>query len=236
MKYEHQFLSAFIAVSILTIFLILLGTASYAVGPSPDIFSTDSVPYGIHYADWLARAWQWSVGIPSNIHPFHNYTPDKCTIHQSGPVWFLPAVPEGKGTVTQSCTVPAGKAIAFDIESGECDFGVREIKTDQALVSCAGKGNLPQYITLQASIDGVPIPNLKQFRVQSNFFNLTIPPNNIYEADPGTYKAISSGYFIILKPLSSGEHIVKYADQINNPLERQYNHAKSVTYNLHISP
>jgi hypothetical protein len=39
-----------------------------------------------------------------------------------------------------------------------------------------------------------------------------------------------------LKPLSSVEHIVKYADQINNPLERQYNHAKSVTYNLHISP
>ena len=100
------------------------------------------------------------------------------------------------------------------------------------MLTCATKGNDPQYTTLQASIDGIKIEDPKQFRVQTTPFNITIPTNNIYDADKGTFKALASGYIYILKPLSPGKHTIVYSDQINNPLEQQYNHVKREIFNL----
>ena len=38
------------------------------------VYSKDSSPYGVPYKDWIARWWQWDVGIPSSQHPRDYYT------------------------------------------------------------------------------------------------------------------------------------------------------------------
>jgi hypothetical protein len=199
-------------------------------------FATNSAPYCTAYRNWLSELWQWSVGIPATVHPFKNYTPEKCALHQAGPVWFLPSVPETNQTVIHICTIPAGKAVAFDIESGECDRGLPDVRTDNDMITCATTGNFPAYVALRVSIDGTPVQNINQYRVQSDIFNLTIPQDNIFDAKPGAYRAVTSGYLIILEPLAAGNHVINYADQVTNPTQTQYNHQKSVIYKLLVMP
>ena len=233
---KYKFVTLLIGtISIILISLLLSNWLAHtAAGMNQNILPVNSKLYNATYADWLEKWWQWYIGIPAKDHPNNNPSaPEKCGMHQEGPVWFLPNIPESKSTITHSCIIPSGKAIAFTIETGECDSGMREIGNNLVkMLTCATKGNDPQYTTLQASIDGIKIEDPKQFRVQTTPFNITIPTNNIYDADKGTFKALASGYIYILKPLSPGKHTIVYSDQINNPLEQQYNHVKREIFNL----
>jgi len=56
------------------------------------------------------------------------------------------------------------------------------------------------------TVDGVAIPNMKMYRVQSPLFNVTIPKDNIMGSPPGTTQAISDRFWILLKPLTVGKH------------------------------
>jgi hypothetical protein len=231
---EVTFIIAIVVLSLACI--ILVETYRFAMGSEPAIFSTDTAPYGTPYKNWLAKMWNWSASIPAPFHPFKGYTPEKCALHQLGPVWFLPPVPETNKKVIQSCTIPAGKAVAFDIESGECDSGLAEVKNDNDMVTCAAAGNLPAFISLQGSVDRVEIPNINQYRVQSDFFNITFPNDNVFDSKPGTFRAVVVGFFFLLHPLSIGPHVINYVDQVSNPTQPQNNHAKSVTWELSVVP
>ena len=91
-------------------------------------------------------------------------------------------------------TMPAGKAILFPILSGECDYGMENMNTDTKVRECAIEGN--EFGVISATIDGVRLQNLEQYRIQSDFFNIILPEDNIYEADPGTFKTIVDGFFV----------------------------------------
>ena len=64
-------------------------------------------------------AWYEARRIPNNEHPFPNYDSKTCSVHQQGPVWYLPDVePTGQVThasVKYSCEIPKGKAIFFPL-------------------------------------------------------------------------------------------------------------------------
>lgn len=104
------------------------------------------------------------------------------------------------------------------------------------MVTCAAAGNLPAFISLRVNIDGAEITNASQYRVQSDFFNITFPKDNAFGSTPGTFRADVVGFFYLLYPLSVGHHIIHYVDQVNNPTQTQSNHAKSVTWDLSIVP
>src|SRR5215204_93897 len=55
-----------------------------------DIFTVDSSPYGSPYSEWVAKWWTWWAGIPIDKHPVKDYSdPERCSVMQNGPVWFL---------------------------------------------------------------------------------------------------------------------------------------------------
>jgi hypothetical protein len=58
----------------------------------------------------------------------------------------------------------------------------------------------------------VSIPSLeKKFRVQSQVFDITLPTDNLFGIDPGTYSpAIDDGFYVMLKPLSVGTHTLHF--------------------------
>jgi hypothetical protein len=89
-------------------------------------------------------------------------------------------------------TMPAGKAILFPILSGECDYSTE--KSDAEVCKCATEGN--EFGVIFTTIDGVRLQNLGQYRIQSDFFNIILPEDSIYEADPDTFKAIVDGFFV----------------------------------------
>jgi hypothetical protein len=198
---------------------------------NPGIYSPNSSPFGIPYEDWLTKWWQWSMSIPVSEHPRDAYSEEKCVINQEGPVWFL--ADQLGGQEVRKCTVPAGKAILVPLLTGECDYGIPEVKNDDDLRRCAMAGN--EYGTVEAIVDGVKLKNLDRYRTQSGFFNISIPEDNIYQAPAGNFRAMSDGYFVFLEPLQPGNHNLRLKTSVLNPIETSYNYNSDSTYDLEVT-
>jgi hypothetical protein len=239
--------------------LLLSPLAAFASTPNlnPNIYSADSSPYGIPYGEWMAKWWQWNLGIPAGEHPSESLresdqlNPSQCAVNQEGPVWFLPDAGGEKGK-TISCNIPADKSIILPLSNGESD------PTDPC-ASDPGRGpDLVSRITdcalynradqefLKLKVDGKDIRNFEElYRSKSGFFNVTIPEDAtlaIEGVKPGTYgPALTEGYFLFLKPLSLGPHSIEYEfeeslkeESVPGPVQDFANLPKlrSASYNL----
>ena len=173
------------------------------------VFPADSKPYDLTYGEWTAKWWQWGYSIPKNINPAYDDTGKNCAQKQNGPIWFL-AGTYGHA-VNRKCDIPAGKAILFPILNSECSFAeFPKLKSLSELRTCA-KTIQDQVSSLKASVDGIPIPSLQEYRIQSPPFNFTLPQNNILglPANVST-QAIADGNWVFLKPLSPGSHKITF--------------------------
>ena len=168
----------------------------------------------------------------SDQHPRDNYTPEKCQANQRGPVWFL--ADQLGGREERTCTIPAGKSIFIPLLVGECENSTPELKTDEDLRRCASAGN--EYGVIEATVDGVKLKNLEQYRTQSGFFNITIVDGNIYDAPAGTFRGFADGFSVFLEPLPPGKHDVDLKVSVLNPIEPSYNYNADWTYHLMTEP
>jgi hypothetical protein len=199
---------------------------------NPGVYAPNSSPFGIPYKDWIAKWWQWTMSIPTSEHPRDAYGEEKCAVNQAGPVWFL--ADQLGGREERTCTIPAGKAVLIPLLTGECDYGIPEVKNDEDLRRCAMAGN--EYGTIDAIVDGVKIKDLEKYRTQSGFFNISIPKDNIYQAPPGNFRATTDGFFVFLEPLPPGQHKADLKVSVLNPIETSYNYNADWTYNLVTEP
>ncbi|MBV9179570.1 MAG: hypothetical protein JO327_12115 [Nitrososphaeraceae archaeon] len=175
---------------------------------NPLVASIGSKLYGLTAGEWTAKWWQWALSIPKSNSPFSDKTGQNCGLNQNGPVWFLAGTTGG--SQERTCTIPAGKAILFPIVNNECSTAEYPAdKTESALRSCA-TGFIDHTTTLQTSVDGINLNNLKQYRIQSPLFNFIFPKDNIYGVAPGPTQAVSDGYWILLQPLSPGKHNIHF--------------------------
>jgi hypothetical protein len=200
------------------------------------LYPVDSAPFGVPYKDWVIRWWEWDIAIPTPEHPNTNYTQEKCGIGQdpNSPVWFL-ALPFGEEQLAErTCSIPKDKAIISGLLSGECDYSDSRLTTDDQVKQCASEGD--DYGTIQVLLDGVDLKyDMKQNRVMSDFFNITLPENNFFSAPVGTFRAVAEGFYLFLKPLTPGEHELKYKVSVLNPTKTEYNYFQEVTYHLNIT-
>jgi hypothetical protein len=199
---------------------------------NPGVYSQNSAPFGTPYKDWIARWWNWDMSIPVSEHPRDAYSEEKCAINQKGPVWFL--ADQLGGREERTCTIPAGKAVLIPLLTGECDYGIPEVKNDENLRRCAMAGD--EHGTIEAVVDGVKIKNLEQYRTQSGFFNITIPQDNIFQAPPGNFRAMADGFFVFLEPMPPGKHDAHLKVSVLNPIEPSYNYNADWTYHLITEP
>jgi hypothetical protein len=206
--------------------------SAHAQGNSSVVYSKESAPFGVPYKDWIARWWQWDVGIPSSQHPRDNYTAEKCTVNQNGSVWFLPDILTGKEN--RPCTIPEGKAIMVPLLTGECDTSDPASQSDADVRQCSTAGD--EYGAISATLDGQKIENLDSYRTATDFFNITIAKDNIFDIPAGTYRGAADGFFVFLKPLSVGDHELHIKTSVTNPTSPSYNYASEAIYDLKISP
>ena len=177
------------------------------------VMPPNSDPYGMSYAEWSAAWWQWALSLPADQSPMFDETGCANGANgQSGPVWFLTGVINVSGTAVRTCTVPPGKAIFFPVLNSECStieappwYGSNEAE----LCGCATTW---QNATagLACEIDGVPVENLDQYRVQSPMFEFTVPDNNILGVPAGSGNSVSDGVFLMVPPMSVGEHTIHF--------------------------
>jgi hypothetical protein len=175
---------------------------------NPAVFTLDSQPYGVSYAEWTAKFWQWLLEQPSDNNPVNDQTGKNCANNQKDPnVWFIPGT--AGGSAERTCTIPAGKAILVSIINVMCSFATDpELKSESELRSCV-KDDQDKVTSIELTLDGMNFQDLKKNRIQSPLFNVTLPNNNIFQGEPGPTKAVSDGFWVFLKPLSPGRHELK---------------------------
>ena len=215
-----------------SVFLISVCLAAPSQGIKVDIFPPNSSPYNTSYAEWSEKWWKWSLAIPEDSNPISDKTGKNCAINQEGPVWFLAGTTGG--SANRECTVPSGKSILIVPLNAECSYAEFPLaKSEKELLDCAREGQNDAH--LEVSIDGYKVQNLSQYRVHSGLFDVVLPERNIYGAPSGPTQAVSDGWWIISKPLTSGQHKVHFSGTVfDNPTTGTQGFSVETTYNLNI--
>jgi hypothetical protein len=195
---------------------ILVGFAS-ASQAGGVVLPPQSHPYGKSYGEWSAEHWKWTYSLPADAHPLTDTA--SVSAGQSGPVWFLGgtwAPTEDlngnlMGIADRAVTVPSGKALFMPIVDVESSTAEGNGTTDAELR--AGANYFADHaIGLSFTVDGQALGNLDDFRAESPLFTFgPLPENNLLGLAEGTTSpAVSDGYFVMLAPLSAGQHVIHF--------------------------
>lgn len=129
-------------------------------------------------------------------------------------------------TYAAKCTMPSGMYFLVPLLVGECDATVPDPKgagdrieekwacgKDADDIFKAWEFVLDNRILFKNSGGEQINMDLKdQILVRnSSIFTLEIPENNRYETPPGSYEAVTDGYWLLLNPLTPGEHELSYS-------------------------
>lgn len=160
--------------------------------------------------------WEWAMASPKQNSPVSDRTGERCADGQQGDVWFL-AGGYGSSKVRRKCTVPAGKTLFFPLINmvyWPTPDGIGTFTCDRAKELAAL--NNDTVTDLFAEIDGQALENLKQYRLASqqcfDVFSRTPATQNAYKAFPSA----TDGYWLQLKPLAPGRHILKFGGRYNH--------------------
>jgi hypothetical protein len=172
------------------------------------VMPTNAKFRGLTYGEWGASWWQAAFQIPveEGDHPLFSGGAFQ------GPkgVVFLAAV-VGEPAVVE-VTIPAGTPLFFPIVNSECStieeppfFGSNETELRQCV-----NDFIDQTSGLFAEIDFLPVDNIEAQRVESPLFEFgPLPENNVFGEPAGTASpSVDAGYYLLLAPLSAGEHVV----------------------------
>lgn len=196
------------------------------------IFPVQANMFGQSYAEWSADWWKWSMEFSVAGHPFVDDPSFNVSTGQSGHVWFL-ATPFG--TVVRNITIPHGTALFVGLLNAEASDleGLGTTAIDQL----ANADFLADHIRhLTASIDGNAVTNITSYRFASAQFSFTAPTPWIFGETGGNGTSVGDGYFIMVKPLSTGTHTIHYTGDFHFAIAEgdpfDYDAALDMTYNI----
>jgi hypothetical protein len=185
--------------------------------------------YGGTYSDWAAEWWRWVYEMePTDDcgEPAGDATGELCDLGQKNSeseVFFLVGTYGGK-VKRSKCEVPRDKALFFPLVTSSADNAGEtedsEQSDDQLRGRIDGEFDVMPQKELFLSIDGLEIGDLGRFSVKRARYEYTLPePPNLYDCFgapgvTGTYEGFTSGYFILLPPLSAGEHELQFGGVI----------------------
>jgi hypothetical protein len=169
------------------------------------------------------RWWQWIASL-NNItdpNPFTELGQSGCDVglQDDGRLLFLVGSTRDENTgdfPVHECKIEKGTSILFPIVNVLCDtlevgtpfFGANE--TTQRI--CANN-LVDRFDNLTVNIDGFEVKNPEQYRVDSpaGGFTFTAVLGNPVSIPPGTGTGVADGFWILLKPLKPGEHIISFS-------------------------
>lgn len=176
---------------------------------------------------WAQKYWQWSVGMPlAQDIPLDPQTQmSKCIVgsDQNGTMLFL--LDPYDNEYTTKCTISSGKPILVPLLISECDRASTDPRIKpgeiEGLWACAKDFNEVfrawdvtldnKTLTRKAGNEEVNVTLINDILVRnSSIFTLDFPEINRFDVPSGPVEAVVDGYYLILKPLPPGEHLLKY--------------------------
>lgn len=233
---KHKFLAYSLRIIIASfgVFLTIPNFSNLTEGYDQKFIVEESPPYGKPLEKWAQEYWQWWATMPPNIDDLVDVDDDPCITHQSesSKVLFL-LNPYGR-IYNSKCEISSQNALLVPLLVGECDTnlstyaGPKEVNNANIsslteLHKCAMSSD-ETFNAWRVTLDGQIIfqntgspedsdlKNRIQVRDSALFFiNITQPEDmNFFEYPPGNYPAVVDGYYLFLKPLSPGTHVLQY--------------------------
>lgn len=167
------------------------------------------------YEELSEQWWQWAASLPSlNGGPFDPASTNCGENQPDRNVYFL-AGQVTSDPVVRTCEIPAGKRLLLPVINVECSslevdtpfFG----GTSAERRACVEDPDFTPS-ALVATLDGQPIvPDLQDFEVISGDFPFTAVDGNPVGIPPGNGLSVSRGVWLLLAPLSPGEHTIVFS-------------------------
>ena len=196
--------------------LALLLTANLAMAardPNQAIVKPEGQYRGDSYAELEAQWWQTMYAIPV-VNGQHPLLTGGAVL--SNDVVFLVPAPgtpsNAPATTTIDVTIPGSTPIFVPLINAECSTIEPDPfhgDTETQMRACAN-GHIDNTSSLSATIDAVPVSDLRAFHTQSPLFDFTLPENNVLEfqgipAPAGsTAQAVDAGVYLLIRSLPKG--------------------------------
>ncbi|MCK6459332.1 MAG: hypothetical protein L6Q95_05500 [Planctomycetes bacterium] len=185
---------------------VLVTAASARKNKNPGVLPPQSSPHGKTYGEWGAAWWEWAASIPADSNPLLDQTGESCHEGQSGKVFFL-AGTFGETGVVRECTIPTGTALFFPIVNVVA--WAPEDGSDEDAVRALANALADEFDILEVEVDGTAIEDPGSYRAESPAFTLPAPEDGVLGLDAPREPAVADGFWIMLAPLSRGEHVVR---------------------------
>ncbi|HMG38490.1 MAG TPA: hypothetical protein VK566_04870 [Nitrososphaeraceae archaeon] len=201
---------------------------SLAVGYGVEFYSKDEHPFGISYSDWVAKFWNWDFSIPidSQTNTLAGLKDNGCLIRKDNSMVMLVDTAAG-GIWKQKCTISRTEGILIPIWTGECDQALKgfDSYSFKQLSECARAYDLG-IVKGQVKVDDTPVATLDAIDYKTNVmnnvtevytkqFNAIVPKeSHLISERYGTFPAAAHGWFVFLKPLQPGNHVVYYQNSV----------------------
>jgi hypothetical protein len=177
-------------------------------------FTADSIPYGETYGHWTVKWWQWFLLTPKSINPVLDGTGKYTYVNQpSNDVLFLAGKFADGDSISfpnRFCRIPNGRSILFPVINCEANpLEYPELKTEQDLVERV-KRDEDTIIKKECFVNGKRIPP-QRIKSDPIVFELGIVLDNAANIKgAGSTYASADGYWVFLKPLPIGEHVISF--------------------------
>jgi hypothetical protein len=155
------------------------------------------------FGDLTARWWQWADRMP--LPPYLDPDGRLCGYDQGGDVWFL-AGTDGTFNANRTCVVPAKRHILVPIinmrYSDTQQHNGKTLALPCKVLQEGAAVNNDRLGSAIVMIDGTPVSDVSRYRIRSNgCFPLV-------EGDKDSPSTASDGYWLLIKPLPLGRHIL----------------------------
>lgn len=208
---------------------VLLLSAAAAVAETetsvPEVLPPHSIINGKKLGDWGAEWWQWAYSFNRDYSPVEDDSGRLCSLGQSGDVWFL-AGSYTTRPIVRECTVPQGKYLFFPI------INFIAHPTPEKPESCRMAAERAARLveepgSLFFRINGVEIVSPRSHRESvGKCFDPFAKIDNMTKPT-WAYPAASDGYWIALKPLPPGTHILQFGGRLAT-------FEQNITYKIHV--
>lgn len=202
-----------------------------AADPDQLAVPPDAKVAGRALAEYANLWWQWAYSMSPEESAVVDTTGAHCHVNQSGDIWFL-AGGYGTSLIQRSCTVPADKHVFFPVINMVYTPPLRIPVTCEQVMRGAALNN-EMLLAIAVEIDGELLSDPERYRLKSpECFDLAggIP------ADRGAlrvYPSATDGYWMMLKPLARGKHVLRFQARYLRPGGDSYSDmAQDIEYQL----
>lgn len=193
------------------------------------VYDLEDKPFGLSWAEWTCKWWQWLLSMPKEKNPVLGTTNEDFYLAQKTKVVFLAGTLGGSAERTY--IIPSNKPAFFPIINFITSY-IEEpyLKTDLELISRA-KGDIDDIASKEAVIDGINLEAVEKYRIRSTAFMIRYSENNVFGFPPVWTRAVSDGFWVFLRPLSSGMHHIHAAGSCSSGKTKV-----DITWHLDVRP